>query len=1023
MKESSRDFFLDHLRYPDKKARVKTRWWWFGCKVNEHDIVYQLDQMQQAGIGAVEIQITYPLQAGEDNYEYFSPGFFRMLQFTSQELKKRDMTMDLTLGSSWPFGGPFIPFKKSAVHVVPLELTVEGPAEFEYDFTNRIAGEIIGCVMGKMKGSRMLPETVIDLRPFLTDKLLYEWPWGIRLSNVQVPEGVWKIVVFVASQFREHVLMPTRGAEGYVVDHNNKEAVRFFLEHAGTPVAEKLGRGAIDNFFCDSLEVFGCNWANGLYEEFEKRRGYDLHPYIYALWGEVDGLTDKIRYDFHHTLSELTVEGFFREMTDWCHEVGSTSRIQAHGTWGDVLLSYAAADVPEGETFSAWDKFSVNTVHRRLAASAGHLYGRPVISNESFTWLRFPRFTETLEQIKIAADSIFVDGINQIVNHGYAWSPDPERIVNAGGTEQTQGEELFFYASSAISHPNTWWKFYPHLARYMHRVSAFLQMGEPYAQICIYLPQADIWAENPLSDVHMCMKIEEKIETKTVDAIAQAGYWFDYINDDAIQNGSLTRYEALVIMETDRMPAESAAAIREYARKQGLVICAGKMPSADCGKLGKDESVKEIFKQLLQNGQMMFAQDKHDALLKILSENVTPDLSFTEGSNDIGYIHRKLKAGQQSGDGICKPASELTGKQTDKPAGELYFVANMSRTAYRTTLKFGKEPECMKNLHADGVTQAGKASPTLAANEISEALLVLDPLTGEEVTCGWKLTEEGLSMYFPEGQSYILILRNPGKEDRQERLDLDQEAGPECRSLARNDKNVLCRDSGQKDKQEYLIYGRTCETSLPKIQRFYEDLWSVPDRSILDLTDGWMITAEILKDRAGSRKTETDGTGSGIVSRRPWSLENGFEQLPELKYYSGEVAYTRELTLGDEELSYDHLILQAESIEVCAAVLVNDVPVTDWIMKPYLADIRPFVRPGVNTITIKASNLLINRFLNPEKKIYEYPDEIMDEWPYFPQQLIKERGKRLDRWRELEMVKEPLPSGMIGKVRILLLRS
>ena len=117
-------------------------------------------------------------------------------------------------------------------------------------------------------------------------------------------------------------------------------------------------------------------------------------------------------------MSELTIENFFSVMTEWCHEMGSTSRIQAHGTWGDILQAYGAADIPEGETFSEWDKYSVNTVHRRLASSAGHVYHRHIISNESFTWLRFPRFTETPEQIKIAADSIFVDGMNQIVNHG-----------------------------------------------------------------------------------------------------------------------------------------------------------------------------------------------------------------------------------------------------------------------------------------------------------------------------------------------------------------------------------------------------------------------------------------------------------------------------------------------------------------------------------------------------------------------------------------------------------------------------
>ena len=85
-------------------------------------------------------------------------------------------------------------------------------------------------------------------------------------------------------------------------------------------------------------------------------------------------------------------------------------------------------------------------------------------------------------------------------------------------------------------------------------------------------------------------------------------------------------------------------------------------------------------------------------------------------------------------------------------------------------------------------------------------------------------------------------------------------------------------------------------------------------------------------------------------------------------------------------------------------------------MRPWEADITAALRPGENEVRIEVSNLLINRFLDPEYPLYEYPDEIMDVWPYFPQELIKERGKRLAPWREREMVKEVYPSGLIGAV-------
>ena len=207
--------YEEQLQNPDKGARGKTRWWWYGCRVNREDIVYQLDQMLEAGIGGVEIQILYALESGtRENLEYFSPEFFAILKFTGEEIHKRGMTMDLTLGSSWPFGGPFVPFVKSAPVVHPYSIDVRGPVIWNYDFTNRVAGEIVGCIMGRMENSEMIPASIRDISSKLEEKLLFGWPWGTQIRNLEVPEGDYKIVVFLAGQFREHVLMPTRGVTG-----------------------------------------------------------------------------------------------------------------------------------------------------------------------------------------------------------------------------------------------------------------------------------------------------------------------------------------------------------------------------------------------------------------------------------------------------------------------------------------------------------------------------------------------------------------------------------------------------------------------------------------------------------------------------------------------------------------------------------------------------------------------------------------------------------------------------------------
>lgn len=693
--------YMEELKTPDLKSRGITRWWWYGVSVTKEEIVEQLDEMLAQGIGGVEIQMMYPVAADDPehdrkNIEYFSPEYFEILDFTSKEVKKRGMFLDLTLGSSWPYGGPFVPASMRAPVVHPYTIDVTGPKTFSYDFTTRISGEIIGCVMGKMEKSQMIPETIVDLWDKLEEHELFNWPWGTMLKDIEIPEGDYKIVCYVASSYGEHVLAPMRGAQGWVIDHNRKDAARLFFEQAGTPIVEKLGRGAVRSFFCDSIEVSGHNWTNIMYEEFEKRRGYSLKPYIYALWGEIKGITERVRCDFHKTYAELTVENFFSEMTQWCHEVGSTSRIQAHGTWGDPLLAYGAADIPEGETFSVGDIYTVNTIHRRLASSAGNLYNKPIISNESFTWLRFPRYTETLEHIKVAADAIFVDGMNQIVNHGFSYNP--------------KHEEWPFFASSHICNTNTWWKFYRNVADYIHRVSHFMQKGKTAAEVCIYLPQNDIWAENPFCDLHMCMQLRERFEDDAIDGIAKAGYWFDYINDEALSRFTDYQYKVLILMETTRLPRETAENIRRFAEAGNLVICAQQLPDKSCGLMNAEENdsvVKTIMQELLDSGKLLFAENKREALVDCLKEHVIPDLSISEGAKDIGYVHK-----------VTEDA-------------DIYFVSNMSRNEYVTTLRF--KAQTAPSMVADPMTlkkkeilSAGEHEITLRMEPLQSLLIVFD---------------------------------------------------------------------------------------------------------------------------------------------------------------------------------------------------------------------------------------------------------------------------------------------------------
>ena len=628
------------LTSPPAAARGMTRWWWYGCAVTREEIVRELDFMKAANIGGVEVQILYPVvpddpEAGVYNIPYGSPEFYEILKFTAEECARRDMAFDFTPGSSWPYGGPTVEVEDAQQQVIPYQLDLRGPQTFSLDFTTRFAGEVVAASLGRMEACTMVADTARDVTEHFRIKELFGWPWGTELCELQIPEGDYKLTFFVLSQHRNHVGKPSRGAQGLVLDHCSRRATDNFLRQMVAPVTEQVK--GIRALFCDSIEVEGHNWSGVLCEEFRRRRGYDLAPYIYALWGDMGEITPHIRYDYSLTMSELTIENFFDPLTDFAHAQGTLSRIQAHGTWGDILRVYAAADIPEGETFGDHRTRRVNTIHRRLAASAAHLYGRELISNETFTWLKRPRFTETPEEMKAAVDAVFLDGMNMIVNHGYAYSP-----AYAGKRGWP------FYASTHINHTLPWWDHYRHLADYIHRTSALLRVGQPVARVAIYLPQADIWADNMLSELHLAMRLDEHLDADAMDGIQRAGYTFDYINDEAlcdmseIGEGALhirgNAYRAILLVGCTRMPVATAKRLAAFAAAGGILI-ADQIPNESCGLIGREENTASV-RESMARANPCLVSDRRDAMIAALRERLEPDAILSH-PDTVGYVHRR----------------------------------------------------------------------------------------------------------------------------------------------------------------------------------------------------------------------------------------------------------------------------------------------------------------------------------------------------------------------------------------------
>ena len=213
-------------------------------------------------------------------------------------------------------------------------------------------------------------------------------------------------------------------------------------------------------------------------------------------------------------------------------------------------------------------------------------------SSETWTWLHSPAFRATPLDMKAEADLHFLQGINQLIGHGWPYSPP------------SAGEPGWrFYAAAVFNDHNPWWIVMPEITRYLQRVSYLLRQGEPANDVALYLPTDDAWSgfTNRHDSVNQAMPA--LLGPDLIPQILDAGFNFDFIDDRAIERAGI-RYPVLVLPHVKCMPPETARKLQQYKQNGGIVV--------DQDQIGE------------------------------LSHRYTPD--FATGNPAIGFIHRKLAA-------------------------------------------------------------------------------------------------------------------------------------------------------------------------------------------------------------------------------------------------------------------------------------------------------------------------------------------------------------------------------------------
>lgn len=608
---------------PPDDARIMMRWWWFGPAVVKPELEREILAMKAGGIGGFEIQPVYAVALDDKakdfkNLPYLSDGFMDVLKFTGEKAHENGMRVDLTLASGWPYGGPHVSIDEasSRLRFAAEELPANAASVTVPSIGN--GEKLIAVFTGEGNAKKYDAASMMKLTAAPSEGRIAVAP----SKHTRV------VLFFIASRTGQQVKRAAVDADGFVLDHFSRKAVDSHLNLIANKLIAAFGDNPPYAVFSDSLEVYGADWTDDLLPEFEKRRGYDLTPHLPELWSGTGPGAAALRRDWGLTLTELIDERYLTPVNDWAKAHHTQFRSQTYGEPAVSLSSNNLVALPEGEG-PQWRAFSFT----RLASSASHLYDRNVTSAETWTWLHSPAFRATPLDMKAEADRFFLQGVNQLIGHGWPYT--------APGVEEPGWA---FYAAAVFNDHNPWWPVMPEVTKYLQRVSYLMRQGKPANDIAVLLPNDDAYAEFKPGHVTLSGEMAKYITPGLIEQVLNNGYNLDYIDAEAIQKVGIP-YPVLVLPHVDRMSPETLKAIAAYAAKGGKVIAVGSLPAHAPGFAHEEE----LSKQVAGLTQKLFADPKQarqitgDADLgAALKQALTPDMAVTGTASEMGFVHRKL---------------------------------------------------------------------------------------------------------------------------------------------------------------------------------------------------------------------------------------------------------------------------------------------------------------------------------------------------------------------------------------------
>jgi hypothetical protein len=312
-------------------------------------------------------------------------------------------------------------------------------------------------------------------------------------------------------------------------------------------------------------------WTADFADEFQRRKGYDIVPFVAALIADMD-MADtslsKVRIDLMDVRADLFVERFLSPVCEWCRAHGMLSgghlnnedipEAEAGLGHGSLLRSLRAMDVPGVDVI--WRQLFPGKAANpfpRYAASAMHQNGGRFALSESFAI-----FGDSLSpaQMKWVLDYEMVRGVNLFV---------------LGYSAQSNAKHWMALFEPHFGPVSPTWDFMPHFFRYIERTTRFISRGRPGAETVVLMNNRAFWAGKDDRDAAAAAHyaVSRELDAMNCD--------YDFAEDRDLASAVITadgrlrigamEYHAVVLPSEAWMLDEAKEALARFEMAGGIV--------------------------------------------------------------------------------------------------------------------------------------------------------------------------------------------------------------------------------------------------------------------------------------------------------------------------------------------------------------------------------------------------------------------------------------------------------------------